>query len=191
MALKTRGLSGHGIALFAGGAATAMIAARVLPPIVARAAGSARVAGGRDPFATLIADHRHFVTLLTEMERSPDTAKVHRTQLLLRLKRRMTAHALAEEDVVYPLLHDEAKAADDAKHLYSEHADMKIHLHALEQMPKDDVEWTARVRELKQLIEAHARHEEEVDFPELRRVLGERETRRLAGNVQREKALVR
>ena len=148
------------------------------------------MAGGGDPLETLIADHRHFVALLTDMEQSPDTAKFHRTQLLLRLKRRMTAHALAEEDIVYPLLHDAAKATDDAKHLYGEHADMKIHLHALEEMPKDDPEWVERVRALKQLIEAHARHEEEVDFPKLREVLDEQATTRLAGSVQREKALV-
>jgi hemerythrin superfamily protein len=148
------------------------------------------VASGRDPFEALIADHRHFVALLTEMEQSPEDAKFHRTQLLLRLKRRMTAHALAEENVVYPMLHDDAKAADDAKRLYGEHGDMKIHLHALEQMPKDHPDWVERVRNLKHLIEAHARHEEEVDFPELRRVLGETETRQLSAHVQREKAMV-
>jgi hemerythrin superfamily protein len=183
-------LSVPGMAMFATGAATALVAARVLPPFLAQAAGSARVASGRDPFEALIADHRHFVALLTEMEQSPEDAKFHRTQLLLRLKRRMTAHALAEENVVYPMLHDEAKAADDAKRLYGEHGDMKIHLHALEQMPKDHPNWVERVRNLKHLIEAHARHEEEVDFPELRRVLGETETRQLSAHVQREKAMV-
>ena len=190
MTAKTGLLSMPGIAIFASGAATAMIAARILPPFLAQAAGSAQAAGGRDPFAALIADHRHFVSLLTQMERSPEDAKLRRTQLLLRLKRRMTAHALAEEDIVYPLLHDEAKAAEDAKHLYGEHADMKIHLHALEQMPKDHPEWVERVRALKQLIEGHARHEEEVDFPELRRVLDETAMKRLSAHVQREKALV-
>jgi hemerythrin superfamily protein len=183
-------LSVPGMAIFASGAATALIAARVLPPFLAQATGSAQVASGRDPFAGLIADHRHFVALLTEMEQSPDDAKFHRLQLLLRLKRRLTAHALAEENVVYPTLHDDAKAADDAKHLYGEHADIKIHLHALEQMPKDHPDWAPRVRALKQLLEGHARHEEEVDFPELRRVLDETATRRLSAHVQREKALV-
>ena len=123
------------------------------------------------------------------MEQSPDSATFHRTQLLLRLKRALAAHAVAEEDIVYPLLHDDAKAVDDAKHLYSEHADIKIHLHALEQMPKDAPEWAQRAGALKQLIEAHARHEE-VDFPRLREVLDEQAMRHLAGHVQREKALI-
>ena len=81
MAAKMGSLSGHSIAMFASGAATAMLAARILPPLVAQAAGSVRAASGQDPFATLIADHRHFVALLTEMERSPNSATFHRTQL--------------------------------------------------------------------------------------------------------------
>jgi hypothetical protein len=39
------------------------------------------------------------------------------------------------------------------------------------------------------VIEAHARHEEEVDFPRLRQVLSKQAMRQLAGHVQREKAL--
>jgi hypothetical protein len=31
-------------------------------------------------------------------------------------------------------------------------------------MPKDDPRWVERVRDLKELVAAHARHEEEVDF---------------------------
>jgi hemerythrin superfamily protein len=138
----------------------------------------------------LIADHRIFELLLSEMEKSADNEYLHRTQLFLRLKRRLAAHAMAEEDVVYPLLHDQARAAEDAKHLYAEHADIKIHLHALEQLPKNDREWVQRASALKALIVSHARHEEDVDFPKLRLILSPSEAIRLSGNVQREKALV-
>ena len=183
-------LSTRNMAAFAGGTVAAVIDSRLLPPFFGQAVGSARAAMGRDPFEALAADHRHFVALLTEMEQSSDNATFHRTQILLRLKRRLAAHAMAEEDVVYPLLHDEAKAEHDAKHLYGEHADMKMHLYALEQMPKDDPRWVERVRALKKLVEEHARQEEEVDFPKLRQVLDEQGTMRLSRNVQREKALV-
>lgn len=179
-------------AAFVGGVLTGMIASRLLPPLLARASGTAWAAMGRDPFDELIADHRKLVALLTEMEQSQGRGRsnFHRTQLLLRFKRRLAAHALAEEDVAYPLLHDAAKAADDAKHLYAEHADMKIHLHALEQMPKDDPAWTARARALRQLIEEHARQEEEVEFPKLRQALGHQERTRLSGDLSCEKALI-
>lgn len=166
------------------------IGSRLLPPFIAKVTGSARIGADSDPFSVLIADHRIFESLLTEMEQSADNESLYRTQLFLRLKRRLAAHAMAEEDVVYPLLHDKAKAAEDAKHLYAEHADIKIHLYALETLPKNDPEWVQRASALKALIVSHARHEEDVDFPKLRLILSQSEAIRLAGNVQREKALV-
>lgn len=179
-------------AAFVGGALAGMIASRLLPPLLARAGGMARAAMGRDPFDELIADHRKLVALLRKMEQSQGRGRsnAHRMQLLLRFKRRLAAHALAEEDVAYPLLHDAADAAEDAKHLYAEHAQMKIHLHALEQMSKDDPGWTARVRALRELIEEHARQEEEVDFPKLRRALDQQAKTRLSGDLSCEKALI-
>ena len=188
--MADRRFSSDGLVMFAAGVVAGMVAGRLLPPVVAQAAGAARAAAGRDPFEGLIADHRIFVSLLSKMENTPPDAVFQRTQLFLRLKRRLGAHALAEEDVIYPLLHDEAKAAEDARHLYHEHADMKMHLYALEQLPKNDPQWVGRVRALKALIEEHARQEEEVDFPKVRKALDERRTKRMAGDLQREKALL-
>lgn len=192
MASRRGWLSPQDVASFVGGMLAGAMASRVLPPLLAEAAGAARAAMGHDPFAELIADHRKLVALLTAMEQSQSRGRsdAHRAQLLLRFKRRLAAHALAEEDVAYPLLHDAAGAAQDAKHLYGEHADMKIHLHALEQMPKGAPEWVTRVRALKQLIERHARHEEEVDFPRLRQALGAQARTRLSGDLAREKAFI-
>jgi hemerythrin superfamily protein len=166
------------------------LGSRLLPPVIAKVAGSVRTGADSDPFSVLTADHRIFESLLTEMEKTANDEYLHRTQLFLRLKRRLAAHAMAEEDVVYPLLHDKAKAAEDAKGLYAEHADVKIHLHALETLPKNDSEWVQRASALKALIVSHARHEEEVDFPKLRQILSQSEMIRLSGNVQREKAMV-
>ncbi|WP_207477087.1 hemerythrin domain-containing protein [Arenibaculum pallidiluteum] len=190
MRTGTRWLSTGGLAAFAGGAVAALIASRVLPPLMAQAAGSARVKAGRDPFAELEDDHRKLLALLDRMADTRDDAVMDRTQLLLRLKRRLGAHALAEENVVYPLLHDEARQAEDADHLYGEHAEMKMHLFALEQMPKDDPRWIGRAHALRDLIARHVRQEEEVDFPRLRQVMGEREAAKMSGSMQREKALL-
>jgi hemerythrin superfamily protein len=184
------GISTNGLMAFAGGVLVALIASRLMPPVVAQAAGTMRAQAGRDPFDALAHDHRIILSLLDDMEHSPDHATVRRTQLLLRLKRRLAAHALAEEDVVYPLLHDRAHEEEDTRRLYAEHADMKMHLFALEQMPKDDPGWRARAGALRALIAEHARQEEEVDFPKLRDRLDDRATVRLSGSVQREKALV-
>jgi hemerythrin superfamily protein len=190
MTRETGLISMRGLAAFTTGALAAVIASRVLPPLVAQAAGSAQAAAGRDPFDALAEDHKIILSLLDRMESSPDNAAFDRTQLLLRLKRRLAAHALAEEDVVYPLLHGRAHEEGDTKHLYSEHAEMKMHLFTLEQMPKNDPRWRATVTELKNLIAEHVKQEEEVDFPKLRAVLDQKETAMMSGGVQREKALL-
>lgn len=91
---------------FVWGAVAGAIASRLLPPLIAKGAGSVRIGVDSDPFSVLIADHRIFESLLTEMEKSANDESLRRTQLFLRLKRRLAAHAMAEEDVVYPLLHD-------------------------------------------------------------------------------------
>jgi len=180
----------RGLAAFTTGALAAVIASRVLPPIVAQAAGSAQASAGRDPFDGLAEDHRIILSLLDRMTSSPDNAVFDRTQLLLRLKRRLSAHAVAEEDVVYPLLHGRAHEEDDTMHLYSEHAEMKMHLFTLEQMPKSDPRWRGIASELRDLIAGHVKQEEEVDFPKLRAVLDQKETAMMSGGVQREKALL-
>ena len=183
-------LSARGLAMMAGGAALDLVASRLLPPVVAQLAGTARHAAGRDGIDALIDDHRHIQALLVEIVQTPIDAPVRRTQLLLRLKRRLAAHAMAEEDVVYPLLHDQARKEEDAKHLYGEHAEIKMHLFTLEQTPKDDPHWLAVALDLKRIVDGHIRQEEEIDFPALRNSMDDRQTAVMSGGVAREKALI-
>ncbi|HEY8352233.1 MAG TPA: hemerythrin domain-containing protein, partial [Sphingomonadales bacterium] len=86
--------------------------------------------------------------------------------------------------------HDAAESADKVRQLYAEHAEIKIHLHALEDLIRDDSGWLPRVMDLRALIESHARDEEEREFPALRARLDDKATARLFGEVQREKAMI-
>jgi len=165
-----------------------IVAARILPPFLAMACGAARARAGHDPFESLIDDHRRFRALLERMQEA--TGTVQRAQLLLRLKRGLAAHAMAEEDIVYPMLQDEAGAKPDPTHLYAEHAAVKVLLFRLEKKVLDREDWSEEVGALSALLIEHARHEEEVDFPRLREVLGKDGGVTLASKVSREKALV-
>ena len=170
------------------GVLAGIVAARILPPFLAMACGSARARAGHDPFESLIADHRRFRDLLARMKEA--TGTVQRAQLLLRLKRGLAAHAMAEEDVVYPMLQDEAGAKPDPTHLYAEHAAVKVLLFRLEKKLLAGDDWAEDVGTLSALISEHARHEEEVDFPRLRELLGKDGGVTLARKISREKALV-
>lgn len=188
---RYRRFSGRSLATaLIGGVAAGVLASRLLPPVVAMASGSVRAAAGQDALEALVSDHRRFLHLLNEMEHTGESEVLRRTQLFLRLKRGLAAHAMAEEDVAYPLLHDKAGSEQDAKDLYAEHGEMKMLLHRLEAMPKDDPRWSGEAAALKRLIEKHARQEEEVEFPKLRQALDRRERTRLSRDLQREKAVV-
>ena len=177
-------------ASFAGGAIIALVGSRLLPPLMAQLRGARRVEEGGDPLASLLLDHRVIMSHLDAMVDSADSETFVREQRLLRLKRRLAAHAMAEEDVVYPTLRAGSDDAESATHLYNEHAEMKVLLYKLEQTPKDEAQWHVYALELRSLVEKHIQQEEEVDFPRLRAALGDAESLALASKIEREKALL-
>jgi hemerythrin superfamily protein len=169
------------------GAAGGILAGKLLPIVIANATGVARAAAGKDPFEGLVREHRELLALLDRMENAPRGNYVRRGMLFAQFKRKIAKHAMAEEDVVYPMLTDEAERAEEARKLYEEHGRIKILLFELEQSMKDDEGWLKAVRGLRNEIEPHARQEEEVEFPALRARMDElgRSGNRLANHSQR------
>jgi len=172
------------------GAAGGVLLARIAPVLIANASGFVRSAAGQDPFAGLIREHRELLSLLTKMEHAQKESSLKRTALFLKFKRTIGKHALAEEDIVYPLLQDEAERASEIEKLYREHARMKVLLFELERAIKDDQAWVARVRDLRAEIEPHARQEEEVEFPRLRSLMDAKGTAELSRKIRQEEALI-
>ena len=177
------------IAAVAGGLAVGVVSSRLLPPLLAGAAGSVRASLGENPFDRLMQDHRSVLSLLERLVGASENSPARRMAVFLAVKRALAKHALAEEDVVYPLLQTKANAATAAKQLYSEHADMKVHLYELEMAPAGAA-WAERARSLQALIARHIREEEDVQFPRLQALLDGEGRRRLAGQVRREEALI-
>lgn len=178
------------VAVAAGSLAVGVLGSRLLAPIMATANGTRRVRKGGDPFELLIQDHREIVGLLHQMESTGPDAIALRTKQFLALKRTLGKHAMAEEDVVYPLLHSEVHAVDESKHLYDEHADIKIHLFELEQLLMNGHDWRDRITRLRGVIEPHIRQEEEQEFPKLRQALNQQKTELTGGQIHREEALI-
>jgi hemerythrin superfamily protein len=134
----------------------------------------------QDPFDRLRQDHRQILDILDRMLQARDGDAARRGALLLSLKRTLAKHALAEEDVVYPALHGPAGSADAARSLYAEHAEMKIHLYALEQALMNGNSWGVQLPTLRQLIARHIQTEEDVEFPRLASTLDARASRAAA-----------
>ena len=163
---------------------------RIAPPFAGRAIGSLRSMAGTDPFDALAQDHKKVLALFEALEATDDKAIARRNAMLLQIKRMLTAHALAEEDIVYPMLHDDAHRHDEAKKMYRDHAEMKVKLFELEHKAKDDPSWMADLKALHRIVETHAREEEQTEFPKLRAALDQQQRANLLGEVSREKSML-
>ncbi|MDQ1470350.1 MAG: hypothetical protein QOJ99_1830 [Bryobacterales bacterium] len=179
-----------GIWMAAAGVGGGILISRLLPPVYAHIRGMATSVFREDPFGILIQQHRQLLSLLGEMEETPASGAARRLWLLLRFKRTIAKHALAEEDVVYPLLHESAGRAEAAEQLYREHASMKIHIFNLLQCVTHQETWIRNVAALKDEIARHARQEEEEEFPRVRALQQARRWSRLNRNIRQEEALI-
>ena len=189
MFLHRNGTFTRTMAAAATGLAVGVLGSRLLPPLVADVAGSVRAGFGGDPFERLIRDHRLIESRLDNLLRASAESRARRAALFMALKRTLGKHALAEEDVVYPIL-QEAGAATSARQLYAEHGEMKVHLYELERALKSDAGWTEHVATLRALIGRHIREEEDVQFPKLQALMDKGRIRTLAGQIRREEALI-
>ena len=183
-------MTGRNMMIFGAGAVLMLAASRMAPPLAGRAIGTMRAMSGTDPFEALAEDHQKVLALFGRIEQTDDSAVMRRNALLLQLKRMLTAHALAEEDIVYPMLHDDAHRAEQAKKLYSDHAAVKVKLFELEHKAKDDPTWIDDLRALHRMIAEHVHEEEQIEFPKLRAALNEAQCTNLLGEVSREKSML-
>ena len=176
--------------MFGAGAMLMLAAARMAPPFAMRAVGSIRGMAGTDPFDALAQDHQKALMVFDHIEATDNSMVTRRNTLLTQLKRMIAAHSLAEEDIVYPMLCDDAHRREEALKLYRDHAEIKVKLFELEVKPKNDPSWISDLRALRQIFAAHAHEEETIEFPRLRAALDNSRRVNLLGKVSREKSLL-
>ena len=177
-----------------GSLAMGVLGGRFVPPLLAGTIGSRRSGAAQDPFERLRRDHRHIRSMLDRMVEAADAPTLRRAPLFVVLKRKLAKHALAEEDVVYPLLrrHDghRHETSGTAMQLYLEHAEMKVHLYELEMALRAGASWRGRIEALRDLVARHVHEEEDVQFPALHARLDAERQRMVAGQIHREEALI-
>ncbi len=112
-----------------------------------------------------------------------DTGK--RASLVKTIHYALNKHAHQEEQVVYPALR-QANETVDADHLEHEHGYVKTYLYRLENMEKDSPEFLPTVREFRNLIEEHARMEEEQVYPRFKNSLSEEQNAKITSLMNKE-----
>ena len=140
---------------------------------------------GGDWCDALKAEHEMTLAIFDKIEATEDDQTMMRSHLLAKLKYALTKHALEEENVVYPALR-QANETEEADELNSDHGYVKTYLYELENMPNDEPQWIARVRDFRAMIEEHMREEENDIFPRLRRQLSEEQNAKLTSAMNKE-----
>jgi iron-sulfur cluster repair protein YtfE (RIC family) len=142
-------------------------------------------AASGDWFDALRTEHEMTLAIFDKIETTDDSQATQRSALLAKLKYALSKHAIQEEMVVYPALR-QANLASDADHLGEEHGYVKTYLYELETMPKDSPEWLARVRDFRQMIEAHMSEEENEIFPRFRELMSDDQNARITTMMNKE-----
>lgn len=142
-------------------------------------------------FDMVKAHHAMIAKTLDRILATPDGEVAERTALQKRLAYLLTAHSVAEENVLYPAL-ARMGMASASDQLYIEQAHAKVGNADLEISPKGDAAWLAKVAALKTAILHHAKDEEEADlFPKLMQAAGPSMNAKLTADYAHEFGVVR
>lgn len=132
-------------------------------------------------------DHETVKHLLTQISATGDSAVNKRTDLLNKIELELTVHTAIEEEILYPAFKqagkkEEAKMYFEAK---EEHRTVdSMVLPDLKKTKPDSVEFSGRVKVLKELIEHHIEEEETEMFPDAMKVLGKASLEELGARMQ-------
>ena len=141
-----------------------------------------------DPFLLLETDHRRFEQLLKDGEDTTERAVKGRGEVLDALTRELTVHEAIEEQILYPALRPHAEAHDIVLEGIEEHHVADILIKELHQVRKNNEQWGAKFKVLKESVEHHIKEEERVMFPTGRGALAREEQLALGARMRALKA---
>ena len=165
-------------------AATALVRGVAASAVVAVAERLPWAKDENDPIVLLETDHRRFEDLLKRGEETTARAVKSRTQLLKMLTAELNVHELIEEQVLYPALESHDQARDVVLEGYQEHHVADVLLKELHALAKDNAQWGAKFKVLKESIEHHIAEEERNMFVTARGVLSRDELRALGARMR-------
>ena len=136
-----------------------------------------------DWLEALKAEHAQADLVFEMLEKTTEKDTAKRKAGIQKLEYALTKHGVEEENVIYPALR-EADQEAAAKHLYSDHADIKTFIYELKNLPKDDPQWLPRLRAFHALIKEHVREEEEDIYPAFKAKMSDDQNAKLSKSMQ-------
>jgi len=141
-----------------------------------------------DALTLLETDHRRLEDLLKQGEDTTERAVKGRTDLLNTLTRELNVHELIEEKVLYPALKQHPQARDIVLEGYQEHHVADLIVQELHALARDNEQWGAKFKVLKENIEHHIQEEEGEMFRTARGVFSREELQALGAGMAAMKA---
>lgn len=138
-------------------------------------------------FALLKADHKKVAGILEKLDSTTERGVKTREELFAQLKTELDVHARIEETIFYPALEEAKETRDITLEAFEEHRLVKQLLGELEEMSKDEEEWTAKFSVLKENVEHHVEEEEGEMFSKARKVLSEDQAETLGTQMEEAK----
>jgi hemerythrin superfamily protein len=144
-----------------------------------------------DAITMLREDHKLLRKLSKELAETTEAAVVTRKKLLKRLEAELTAHTTIEEELFYPAILDASDDVEDARMVaegIEEHraADAKV-IPDLHKTDPSTIEYSGRLKVLKDYLFHHLKEEEEDMFPKVRELIGRKELRELGEKMMARK----
>lgn len=136
-----------------------------------------------DAITLLREDHKLLRKLSKELADSTEAAVVTRKKVLARLEAELAAHTAIEEELFYPAILDASDDIEDARMVaegIEEHraADAKV-IPDLHETDPSTIEYTGKLKVLKDYLFHHLEEEEEEMFPKVRELIGRKELQEL------------
>ncbi len=132
-------------------------------------------------------DHNKVNTLFTELLASNDPQKIQ--EYFGQIYKDLTAHAQAEEEVVYPRVRP-FYGEGDTQELYDEQAEMKRMLEEIKAISPSSSQFKDKVRQLMDVVGDHIRQEESTMFAAIRNNMSSDQTEQLATQFKAAKAKI-
>jgi len=137
-----------------------------------------------DAFELLKQDHEKVAGILDRLEPTTERGVKTRDELFAQLKQELDIHARIEEEILYPVLKETKETEDITLEAYEEHNVVKTLLAQLEELPKDDETWGAKLTVLKENVEHHVEEEEGEMFKKARKALSQEEIDELGTRLE-------
>ncbi|AVH39034.1 hemerythrin domain-containing protein [Pseudomonas monteilii] len=142
----------------------------------------------------LIQDHKLVKKLLEELSTTTERAVKKRAELLRRIEQELQIHTALEEEILYPAI-KQAGGKEEAKMYYEakeEHRTVDaLVLPDLLHTETGTVEFSGRVKVMKELLEHHIEEEEGELFPTAKKLLGKDTLEELGQAMEMQKKMLK